>query len=111
MQVKIKCLECNRRTMHQEVGRVFYNPNNLMEILFEREVFCNKCGLNISSRKVEVDHYLFMTLLAANISKQIHLEDGAEIPEHLRGVYCLNEKSMKEAREFCRTIPVIKKCD
>lgn len=107
MQVKIKCLECGRRTMYHDVGKVFYNIDNSSDILFEKEIICNKCKADISNKKAEIDNYFYMALITANICRSINVEDGSEIPEHLRGAFCVKTIQMEKARAFCRTVPIM----
>ena len=84
MQATILCLECNKQTVHFELGTIIYMPGAPVEsLLVKKLVVCPKCKQDISNQRFAVGEVEFlMCMVTANMLMGM----GEPQPPHLKGI-------------------------
>src|SRR3989338_4304158 len=94
MDIEIKCLKCNRRTRHFEIGPAVFTPGGHDEILLKDAIICPKCKRDISHEKCVTPSGMFMiSLMAIAIGMKGKKNGYFNLPSHLRGLVIVTKEN------------------
>jgi hypothetical protein len=84
MQATILCLECNKQTVHFELGQILYCQQTPTEsFLVKNRILCPKCKKDVSDQRFAIgERETLMQLIVVNML----MASKEPVPSHLRGV-------------------------
>lgn len=100
MDLEIKCLECDKRTRHFEIGPAVFTLGDNKEILLRDNIICPKCKKDISEGKCVTPSGMFMIfLMALTMGMMGEKEGNFQIPPHLRGIAIVSKENYEALKK------------
>ena len=98
MQIEIKCLECDKRTRHFEIGPAVFTAEGDSEILLRDTIICPKCKKDISQKCITPSGRFMLSLMALTMGMIGEKEGNFSIPPHLRGLAIVTKENYEQLK-------------